>query len=384
VVVDEPEGEVRYRLLETVRHYAGERLREAGEVAAVRARHRDWVLALAEQAEPELRRPDQRMWLQRLETEHANLRAALERCGSEGGGAETEARLASALVWFWIKRGYLSEGRQCLEAALSRDADLPPSLRIRMLDGAGQVIQLTFRDPAAAARYSQACLDLARETGDLEGMALALSRLALQAAFAQDTGPATVLAEESLVRARETGDPWLIAHCMEVLGVAVRGHGDVERATVLFHESLALKRQVGDKWSMVFGLLNAGGVAQARGDTEAARRAYQEGLALSHELEDRRGIAKCHECLEEIAAAQNQPRRAAQLMGAAEGLLDAIGASWPPNYVAARERARAVIRAALGEEALAAAWTEGRGMALDEAVRYALEEPGAPGGTHSD
>jgi hypothetical protein len=125
---------------------------------------------------------------------------------------------------------------------------------------------------------------------------------------------------------------------------------------------------------MVFGLLNAGGAAQARGDYEAAQRAYQEGLAFSHELEDRRGMAFCLECLAEVAAAQDQPARGARLIGAAERLLDRIGASWPPNYAAGRERSMAVSRTALGEEGAVAAWEDGRAMPLEQAVTYALEE----------
>jgi non-specific serine/threonine protein kinase len=283
-------------------------------------------------------------------------------------------RLASALVLFWTRRGSLSEGRHYLEAALARGGETPPSLRIRALEGAAGVIQLTFRDPAAVVQYSQEGLDLARAIGDTEGMVLALSRLALQAVFANDAEQATVFAEESLVRARETGDPWHIAHGLEVLGVAVRRGGDVERAALLFHESLALKRQVGDKWLLGFGLLNAGGVAQARGDYDAARRAYQEGLAVSHQLEDRRGMAFCLECLAEVAAAQDQPRRSARLIGAAERLLDRIGSSWPPNYLAGRDRALAASRAALGDDGCAAALAEGHAMPVDAAVAYALEE----------
>jgi ATP/maltotriose-dependent transcriptional regulator MalT len=164
-----------------------------------------------------------------------------------------------------------------------------------------------------------------------------------------------------------------MAFCLQMVGMAARSGGDHERAATLFRDSLALMRQVGDQWSMALVLVNLGGVAQARGEYEPARRAYEESLALCQELKDRRGMAWCLECLAEVAAAQGRPQRGARLMGAAEGLLDAIGASWPPNYVAGRERAMAVIRTALGDETSAAAWAEGRAMTLQQAIAYALE-----------
>jgi ATP/maltotriose-dependent transcriptional regulator MalT len=156
--------------------------------------------------------------------------------------------------------------------------------------------------------------------------------------------------------------------------LVARIRGDRERVTTLFRDSLALMRQVGDKWSMVFLLLNLGGVAHAEGDYEPARCAYQEGLAFSQELKDRRGMAWCLECLAEVAAAQGRPQRGARLMGAAEGLLAAIGASWPPNYVAGRDRALATIRTVLGAETTAAAWAEGRAMTLEQTIADALAE----------
>jgi non-specific serine/threonine protein kinase len=229
------------------------------------------------------------------------------------------------------------------------------------------------REYATSVSFPEAGLDLARATGDPEGMAQALSLLTLRAVQANDSEQATVLAEESLVRAHEADDPWLMAYCLQFLGMVVRHRGDLEHARTLFCDSLELMRQVGDKWSTVFILLNLGGVAQAGGDPKSARCYYQEGLALSREQKDRRGMAFCLECLAEVATAQHQPQQGARLIGTAERLLDTIGGSWPPNYKAGRERAMAVIRASLGEETAAAALAEGRAM-TPEAITYALEE----------
>jgi hypothetical protein len=133
-------------------------------------------------------------------------------------------------------------------------------------------------------------------------------------------------------------------------------------------------RQVGDQSMMALLLLNVGGVAQAQGESEPARCAYQEGLALSQELKNRRGMAYCMESLAEVAVAEGQPERGARLMGAAEGVLEAIGATWPPSYVAGRERALGAIRTALGDETADAALAKGRAMSLEEAINGALEQ----------
>jgi non-specific serine/threonine protein kinase len=232
---------------------------------------------------------------------------------------------------------------------------------------------LTQSDLAAIVRFNQAALDLARATGDAEGMAMALSNLAVHAAMTGGGEHAAALAEESLMRARATDDPWLIGSSLHVLGLAVRQRGDGERAISLFQESLALLRPVGDRWSMGFALLNLGGATQARGDYEVARCAYQEALTLAHELWDRRAMAMVIECLAEVAVAQDRPRQGARLMGAAEGLQDSSGASWPPSYVASRERTQTAICDALGEAVFTAAREEGRALPLEQAVAYALE-----------
>lgn len=137
VEMETQDGEARYRFLETIRQYSWEKLVESKEAAAVRTRHRDWYLALAERAESELHGPQQGVWLERLESEHDNLRAALRWSKTEEGGAEAWLRLAGALHWFWNIRGHASEGRDWLEGALSTKRDTSASVRARALCGAG-------------------------------------------------------------------------------------------------------------------------------------------------------------------------------------------------------------------------------------------------------
>ncbi len=181
VVVEEQLGETRYRLLDTVRQYSREKLLESKEASAVRKRHRDWYVKLAERAEPEMHGPNQVIWLERLETEHDNLRAALE--WSLGGG-ETEAglRLAGAIWDFWRLHGYLSEGRRWLEGFLSRSSGVSTPARVKALQAAA-TLGLFQCDFERATTLSEECLTLSRELGDKEGIAFSLINLGGLAGF---------------------------------------------------------------------------------------------------------------------------------------------------------------------------------------------------------
>jgi predicted ATPase/class 3 adenylate cyclase len=361
-------GTVRYRLLETVRQYSRDRLQESGEAEEVRARHRDFFLRLAEEAEPALRGAEQAAWLDRMQADSDNLRAGLDWCRSETNGAEAELRLAAALVWFWIKRGQVGEGRQRLEAALSRDSSGSSCFRAKGLYGAGVLAHFSG-DQEASIAFLEHSLDLARALGDRWTLTLALFSLGLRA-MADDPERARTLAEESLALAREVGDPWLIAHPL-VLGSMVHGKGDGDRAKALSAESLALMRQAGDKWSIAMRLLVLANGAASEGDYPRARTLCQEGLTLSQELKDKRGLAWFINVLAAVAAAQGQAQQAARLLGAAEGLLDAIGSAFEGGTDSHHERCVTATRTALGDEAFAAAWAEGRAMTLDQALACA-------------
>lgn len=166
VVAEEEKGEKRFRLLETVREYGWERLRAAGEEAALRAAHRDWYFGLAERAEPLLTGPEQGAWLDRLEQEHDNLRQAL-RWSLESGDAEHALRLGAALWRFWYVRGYFSENRERIAQLVGlAGAQGSPAVRARVLNGAGAVL-LYLGEVGLAREYMLRCLAIWRELGDL-------------------------------------------------------------------------------------------------------------------------------------------------------------------------------------------------------------------------
>ncbi len=414
---DATAGDVRYQQLETVRQYALNRLVESGETEAVRSRHRDFFLHLVEQAEPQLLGRDQKAWLDRLETEHDNFRAALEWSRTDPGGIEAGPRLAGALWWFWEVRGYWTEAREWLKDILARAGDSSTEAHVKALNAAGSLAirQADLRQASVLGRraldlsrqlgdkrgtasclvilgiyactledYKQAealggeSLSLSRELGDNWGTAWAKITLALVAREERDYAKAASLLEESLALSRAMGHQWSIAIGTVNLGLVVRDQGDLERAAVLFAEALAMFRQLGDKSFIAYSQLNLGTIASAMGDFVRAGTLYRATLAVRRDLGDRRGIATCLATLACIAAGLPKFERAATLFGAAEAMREAIGASIPAFLRSEYDRQVAATTIGLGDATFKAAWAEGRAMSAEAAVDFALAEDAQP------
>jgi predicted ATPase/class 3 adenylate cyclase len=414
VVAEEEEGKARYRMLETVQQYGRERLREAGEVEAVRRRHRDWYLELAERAEPRLLGEEQAAWLDRLEQEHANLRAALT-WSVESGGTEAALRLVGALWRFWAVRGYFEEARGYLEAALKGSSDASAGFRAKALNAAGY-LALSRGDHGMARSLLEESLALQRQLGEPAGIAASLSNLGAAALQQGDHAGARSLFEENLAMRRRLGDKVGIAAALNDLGGAVIQQGDYTLARSLLEESLAIRRQlgdkagtavllnnlgmvaiqqgdyatarsfldeslllcraVGDKWLNAAGLDTLGDLARAQSDRAAAGSHYEESLAIYRRLGDKRGIAHCLWGLAAVACMDGKHQRAAQLFGAAEALREASGVSLSKSERAEDDRYVAAVRAGLGEEAFTSARAEGRAMTVEHAIEHAMEGVG--------
>jgi predicted ATPase/DNA-binding SARP family transcriptional activator len=367
-------GEGRYRLLETVRQYARERLFEGGEAGAVRGRHRDWCLSLAERAEPKLLGPEQDEWIERLEREQDNLRAALEWC-VESEAAEAGLRLAGALWWFWQVRGCLSEGRERLEKLLA----LPGAQESTVARGnalqCAWMLAMNQDDDGAAWPLVEERLAIAHEVGDRLGVAGGLTGLVYLALRQGEYATARSLCEEALPIAAETGDRGQVATLLGVLGVVADAQGDLNAARSFSEESLAIWREWGDKWGIVGALNHLAGVVRTQGDHDEARALHQEALALARSLRSSGTIAECLEGLAAVAQAEGRSEQAAHLFGAARALWEAYGGAFVWQFRSADDDARvAAARAALGEEAFAAAWAEGRSMTIEQTLEYALAE----------
>jgi tetratricopeptide (TPR) repeat protein len=295
------DGDGRSRLLETVRDYGRGLVADAGEADSLRDRHLAHFMVLAEEAEPHFSGPDQQAWLERLETEHDNLRAALEWSCAEGGDSDAGLRLAGVAWRLWYLRGPFAEGRSRIAAQLGaepRDVGPPGSetgtlrlaARAKVLNGAGS-LELRLGDYSAARALYEESLALFRELGDQRCIANLLNNLANIISQQSDYPAARGLFEESVSIRRAMGDRHGLAISLHGLGSVISCLGDHPGARALFEESLAIFRELGDRWYVASPLGSLGLVAERQGDSEAARTLYEESLAMYRETGDRHSIA---------------------------------------------------------------------------------------------
>jgi predicted ATPase/DNA-binding NarL/FixJ family response regulator len=379
VVASERGGEARYRLLETVRQYAREKLSESGEAEEVGERHAGYYLALAEEAEPELKGAGQVAWLERLERDRDNLWAAMAWLLARGE-LERAARLGWALWLFWGIRAHFAEGRRWMEQALSANGSaMPAAARAKALFVAGMMANYQG-DHAVAEPLVDESLGLFRELEDKLGTAWALSNASFSALGQDRHQRAVTLIEESVDLFLEAEEKWGAAMQISFLAVAWRDGGDIERAKRLAEQGLALSREVGERQAISAALYILATLAQAERDHERARDLLEEGLTLSAELGNEADVAHCLERLASVAAAEGSIERAARLWGAEGALLEKIETA-VYTYVPDRSLHRSQVAAArsqLEEKAFAAAWAEGREMELEQAVEYALDRSPTP------
>jgi len=363
-------GEPRFMMLETIWEYALERLEARGEAAELQHQHASYYLALAEGAVAHLSGPQQDVWLERLEVEHDNLRAALA-WAFEGEQAETLVRFGAALWRFWEMRGHFTEGRTWLERVLEKSRGTAVALRAQAFTGAG-TIAWHQGDYARAIEFHEAALRLYRELGDKHGIAFTLNNLGAQALVQGDYAQAAPLFEEGLAIARELGDRRLNAYMVHNLAEVARHQGDYTRAAPLYAESLALVQELGDRWGIAINLAWLGTVTRYQGNYAHATALLMEGLTLCQALGDKERIAECLEGLAGLAGAQEQAERAAHLFGAAAALRDTIDAPLPPAERADYERDLATIRSQIDAAAFADAWAAGQAMPPEQAIAEAL------------
>jgi predicted ATPase len=287
-------GAMRFRMLETLREYGGELL-SPKEHALLRRHHRDFFLKMAQEADGNLAGPEQALWLERLEREQENLRAALDFCLESSReapeGAPAGLRLGAALFRFWLVRGHLSEGRRRYTALLAQPgAQEPTEARGSVLNGAGTLALEQGDYPAARSLFEES-LALRRRLGDKAGLASSLNNLGALSCDHGDYPAARPLFEESLALRRELGDKGGLAQSLNNLGSVAYDHGDPSGARPLYEESVALRRELGDKAGLASSLNNLGNVARYQGDYLAARSLYGESLALRREVGHKAGVA---------------------------------------------------------------------------------------------
>jgi predicted ATPase/DNA-binding CsgD family transcriptional regulator len=386
VIMREESGEARYRLLETVQQYSWEKLSESGEAGTFREQHAGYYLALAEEAELELMEGRQEAWLERLERDHGNFRAAFSwALDPEGARPEERAeqglRLAAALGrgGFWVAYG-LGEGLRWLEKGLLRGSTAPAPLRTKALNAAGW-LALWGGDYEKTATLIDEGLTLSRALGDKPGVAHSLFLMAHMAIAWGDHARMKVLREEAEALRPELEDRAALAYLLLALGLATRDEGDHEQAEGLFLESVALHRELGDKRGTTMCLSVLGVATLEQGDYERAALHEEEFLRMLRDTKEKVGIVYGLMVMAGVAVLRGEPpARAARLWGAEEALREAIAFPALP-YDRAHydyEGYQTAARSRMDEESFAEAWAEGRTMSPEQALEYALERPATP------
>ncbi len=374
-------GEARYRLLETVRQYGRDRLVEAGEETEVRARHRAWCLALAERAYPDFMRGQRHeIWLERLETEHDNLRAALEWNDADKNGAEAGLHLAGALHWLWYRHDHWGEAHGWLERVLARSANAPPSALPRALLAA---THFAWRrgNYGLATTLGEKGLALCHDLGDKEVNAQLLFHLGIVAGRQGDFERSMSLYDECVDLARELANTWLHGATLCQHALLAGTQGDYQRATALSTQGLALLREVGDGWTIAWSLYMQGQVGLGQSDYDRAKRSFTESLSLCGKVGNRYMSMECLGGLARAASAQGLHHRAARLFGAAESLNEGLKYHRSPWVQTSLDQHLGFTRSVLGDT-FAAAWAEGRAMTLEQAIEYALAPEARPEEEH--
>lgn len=380
------EGAVRYRMLEPVRQYGRGKLEEGDEAESVHRRHAAWFLDLAEEAEIE--GPRQMAWLERLEMEHDDLRAALARLRQEGEVTKG-LRLCAALGRFWYLRGYFTEGRSWLEEflGLSEGAGRTPA-RAKALYELGALIDRnagpSLAEREVARSRLEESLEIYRELGD-GPCAAVLRALGTVSIGVGDWAAARSALEESLELGRWSGDECGVAKTHTYLGIMTCLQGDHEPARAHFEESLGKLGERGSRIDTNTNLFFLGCLACDRGEFAAARARFEE-MVEGNSLHLYRWAAPVIMLgYARLAAVEGQAARALRLAGAADALRRSVGGPAGPTFVAYHRRGLEPAWQALGRVGGAAAFGEGREMSLEEAVAYAFateetasSSPGSP------
>jgi DNA-binding CsgD family transcriptional regulator/tetratricopeptide (TPR) repeat protein len=420
VTVDRPgSGETRYRLLETIRQYAFEKLSEKGEADAIQDRHLQYFMHWAENTEPHLTGTEQIQSLEPYEADHDNLRAALQWSATNETRAESGLRLAAACGRFWRLRGYLSEGRMHLSAALTKasayartvpyawamtflanhmylQSDYPAmrpvaedalsiwrDLGMQGRAGAAYTLDLLGElateegDYARAPALFQEALEIYRELNDARGIGLIHVQFGWAAMRKGDLEQAENYLEDFRELAQQMDDKTNLAFALSGLGEVATRQGRYERATSLLEQALELNRKRGDKWGTATSLGSLGWVALRQQQFTSMKDLLSQSLSIRTELSDKGGIAWCLEKLAQARYEQSQFAEAAQIFGHAESVRAPVGSVIDPADQPEYTRIISALQSALGLDAFTALWAQGKKMPLENVIDLAVSEPPA-------
>jgi DNA-binding CsgD family transcriptional regulator len=411
LVVAELAETMRYKQLETMRHYGREHLLDDRTDHVVRARHADFYVRLAERQAADFHGPRETAGLSRLEREYENIRAALDWLISTGDSDRAQ-RMAAALWWFWVGQQQWEEGRSFLERVAALPSVRPATRAVLELQYGAATIAWRQGDYATADRELASTLVAAREAQSDLVVARVLVTQAQLAIVRDECLVARRLAQECLATNRATADRWCEGRALETLSELALREGDYGAARQFLEQAISLARSTGDRWSLMRSLLILGDVARSQGDYQRAAGVYTECLEVSQHMyrtplpagyesllhnlgyialhdgdADRaealfteslslfqrrgnpRGIAECLIGFATVAAARGRQRVwAVRLFAAADAALGRLNAHMSPSNRADYERSLKALGTRLGQAAFDSAWSSGRMLSLDDAV----------------
>jgi predicted ATPase len=357
----------RYWMLETIREYAGERLEHGDERAALRGRHAEHFVSLAERAEPELEGADGAWWLDHLDADRGNFRVALTWLGMVGANG-LRLRLVGALWRFLSIRGYLREGRDWLETAIATSNEVGEP-RAKALHGAGVLASTQGDQEGAESLFEEAVAEY-RRLGDRFGVARCVNALGNVAFDKGDYPRAAALYEESVVLFRELDDRRGVSNALGNLGSLALYEADYARAAALIAEAIHIQRKIGNLEGVALALGDLGLATFLKGDRPGAVPFFMEGVHLSQELGYKHVLAFCLDGIAAFAATR-RPDDAGRLFGAADALRESIGIDSDPAKEIVSEQ-RSAVRERLGLSGFEGAHAEGRLLEPEEAASLAL------------
>ncbi|HEX6894689.1 MAG TPA: tetratricopeptide repeat protein [Bryobacteraceae bacterium] len=407
------EEEARFRLLETIREYSRERLRESGEEEATQRAHAAYCLVLAEEGNPELSEPERAAWLARCDIEHDDFRAALDWL-FQARNMDWAFRLCVALSRFWDMREHLSEGRSRLETVLRLAGSDYPKQRAKALLFLG-AFATTQGDFPAATSFLERGLSACQEAGDEVGVAVSFNALAVSQRVSGDYLAAQNNFERTLECWRRLDDSVATARCLHNLANVAKIRGDYARAREalweamhifesvgdregaawslnqqgdlareqghaaearqLYERALSAFREAGDRWGSARSLADIGSIACDQGDFAAASAAYGQSLELFSGVGHRRGVARVLEGLACLALARGDAKRSLALAAAAAHLRQLIGAPLNPAEQSDLDQKLALARSSLDEFEARNAWNKGWSMTVEAAIQHSRENP---------
>jgi predicted ATPase len=407
-------GDPRFRMLETIREYALERLVESGEMPELQQRHAHYYFdIILNQASYGITSRESTAWLNRLEREHDNIQAALEWCLTTPAGRELALSILATLTWFWYRRGFFNEGRIWTDRLLAASREEPTPVRAASLQMSSRMAMWRGDLNNAVARASESLTvwqrledeqkipmslmetgvalinigkdreahsllkeaeSLFKESGKSYFHAITLVHLGNVSLGLGNPAEARDWLEQAHPIFKQIGEEWGLSFMLNNLGEVARVQGNYEQAYEYYKESESLLRATGDKGDLARLVHTLGYIAGHRGQEVLAEMQFRESLAMFRKLGNKRGIAECIAGLASLRAKQGKAQVGAQMLGAAETLLGASGAAWWPADRVEVEKTRALLQAALAENEFKSAWTAGQSMSLEQALAFVSDE----------